>query len=67
MQYLPGMGPTAPRNFEPPRYPRLPRSRRWKVTFLVIALAVGFALVMGGNALAHAMAHATGLGSCGGG
>jgi hypothetical protein len=47
--------------------PKEPRSRRWKITFLVIALAVGFALFMGGSALAHAFSHTTGMGSCGGG
>ncbi|MFL5737908.1 MAG: hypothetical protein ACJ76P_11295 [Actinomycetota bacterium] len=61
------MGPTGPRGYEPPKSPRRPRSRRWRLTFLVVALAIGFALVMGGNALAHAMLHASGIGGCGGG
>jgi hypothetical protein len=63
-----GGGPFGGHDPQPSEYvPKEPRSRRWKVTFLVIALAVGFALVMGGNALAHVMSHATGIGSCGGG
>jgi hypothetical protein len=63
---LPPMGPTGTPGFDPPKYPRVPHSRRWKLTFLVVTLTIGFALVMGGNALAHAMLHATG-GGCGGG
>jgi hypothetical protein len=50
-----------------PPPPRRPRSRRWKLTFLVILLAIGVALVMGGSALAHTFAHMSGSGGCGGG
>jgi hypothetical protein len=64
----PGGGPLGGRGYEPPEYaPKEPRSRRWKITFLVVALSVGFALFMGGSALAHVFSHATGMGSCGGG
>ena len=49
----------------PPLPPREPRSRRWKLTFLAIVLVIGFALVMGGTALAHSTEHM--VGGCGGG
>ncbi len=38
------------------------RRRRWKLTLLVILLAIGVALVMGGSALAHTFAHMSGSG-----
>jgi hypothetical protein len=48
-----------------PTPPREPRSRRWKLAFLAIVLALVLALAIGGTALAHSMEHM--VGGCGGG